>query len=117
MRWIALLMVVAIVGGCFGGPFRTPSHSERLSSGASIEVTRFMLVWGSEPDHPDDHTSSGDCLSMEYVMAAPAATPAQREAEALQAFELMRATSEQWGFRTAELAAFPSLERKGRYDF
>ena len=32
-----------------------------------------------------------------------------------QVFELIRPISEQWGFTTASVAAFPSPERSGKY--
>ena len=117
MRPTVLLLAALSVAGC-DGPFRTPWHAERLPSGTVIKVTAFELVWGNEPDHPDDHTLGGDCLSMEYVMADPNADASRREAEARQAFDaLARTASEQWQFRSAELLAFRQLERKGRYDF
>jgi len=118
MRSTSLLLSMLLFAGCGDGPFRTPWHAEQLPSGATIKVTAFQLVWGNETGHPDEHTMGGDCLSMEYVMAEVAADVSQREAEAQQAFDkLVRAASEQWGFRTAELSAFPRLERKGHYDF
>jgi hypothetical protein len=118
MRWTLLPLTLLLIAGCDENmTFRTPTHAERLPSGATVKVTSFNLVWGNEGDHPDEHTQSGDCLAMEYVMAEPNADVSKREAEALQAFELVRATSELWGFKTAELSAFPKIERKGHYDF
>jgi hypothetical protein len=108
----ALLLACALIlAGC--GPSRTLWHDERLPSGRTIRVTSFMLVWGAEHD---DRDANHDCFALEYVMADPQADVKTREAEAAEAFELVRPASERWGFGTATLAAFRTLERKGRYD-
>lgn len=105
-------LVLAATGGC-DSRFHTLWHGERLPSGNTVKVTSFQLVWGIEHD---DRDVGKDALAIEYVMAEPGAGPAHRQAEALQVFELVRPVSEQWGFRTASLAAFPTLKRRGRYD-
>ena len=114
MKCAAIMFVLALVfvAGC-DGPFRTLWHGENLASGGSIKVTSFNLVWGVEHD---DRDVNQDCFAIEYVTAKPEADVAQREAEAAQVFELIRPVSEQWGLRTAQMAAFPTLDRKGNYD-
>ena len=107
-----VVLATAWLAGC-GGPFRPLWHDTKLPSGRTIKVTSFNLVWGVEHD---DRDVSQDSFALEYVMTDPDAAPAQREAEAAEVFELVRAASEQWGFRTATLAAFRQAERKGRYD-
>jgi hypothetical protein len=114
MRKLAcvLLLPLAIAAGC-DEHFRTVWHGETLASGSMVKVTSFNLVWGTDDDDRDVHK---DSFAIEYVTADPGADTVRREAEALQVFELVRPVSEQWGFRSATLAAFPILERKGHYD-
>jgi len=112
---VALLFLLA---GCNGpaGPFRTAWHPEKLSSGTTVKVTAFDLVWGAGHGD-DDHVMGPDCFKITYVTAlAAGADIAQRDAEALQAFELVRPISEQWRMRAAEVAAIPTLEYTGSYD-
>ena len=109
---LGLILALVLVAGC-DGPFRTLWHGENLASGGSVKVTSFNLVWGVEHDDRDVNT---DSFAIEYVTANPGADVAQREAEAAQVFELIRPVSEQWGLRTAQMAAFPTLARKGHYD-
>lgn len=101
-----------LLAGC-DNHFHALWHGKNLPSGNAIKVTSFNLTWGIEHD---DRDVGKDCFAIEYVTANPGADAKAREAEALQAFELVRPVSEQWGFRVASLAAFPTLERKGRYD-
>ena len=102
-----------LAAGC-DGPFRTPWHAQTLASGTTIKVTSFDLVWGGEHD---DHALGPDCFALQYVSAHPDADAQQREAEAVEAFELVRGVSEQWGLREATVAAIPTLEyRGGPYD-
>jgi hypothetical protein len=111
---ILLVLVLVCFAGCDGdGPFRTPWHAEKLASGAAIKVTSFNLVWGAEHD---DHALGKDCFAIEYVMSDPGADAKGREAEAVEAFELVRPASEQWGFREATVAAIPTVEHRGLYD-
>lgn len=51
------------------------------------------------------------------ISANPQADAQKREREALEVFELIRPTSELWGFTSAELSGFPTLTRKGHYYF
>ncbi len=114
-RWpcLALLALPALLA-CAGSHTRTLWHDTKLPSGKVVKVTSFNLVWGLEHDA---RTPADDCLAMEYVSALPGADGKAREAEAQEVFELARVASEQFDFRTATLAGFPSLERKGAYDF
>ena len=114
---ILLVLAVASVAGCDvlfgGGPFRTPWHPETLPSGRTIKITSFNLVWGAEHD---EHTLGSDCFAIEYVMPHPDADDKQRNAEAVEVFELVRPASEQWKFREATVAAIPTLDHRGPYD-
>ena len=114
-RGILLVLLLVFVAGCdgFDGPFHTPWHAETLASGDKVKVTRFDLVWGNEHD---DHALGGDCFAIEYVTSYPDADASRREAEAAAVFELVRAASEQWGFREATVAAIPTLEYRGLHD-
>lgn len=107
-----LVSAFAFLAGC-GETYRHVWHEETLSSGAKIKVTSFNLVWGAEHD---DHALGGDCFSIEYVVSDPGADVQHREAEAALVFELLRPVSEQWAFSSAQMLAFPTLERRGRYD-
>jgi hypothetical protein len=111
---VALLLLLT---GCNGsdGPFRTAWHPEKLASGSTVKVTAFDLVWGAGHGD-DDHVMGPDCFKITYVTALSGADIPQRDAEALQAFELVRPVSEQWGLRSAEVAAIPTLEHRGPYD-
>jgi hypothetical protein len=111
---VALLLLLS---GCNGldGPFRIPWHPEKLASGRTLKVTAFDLVWGAGHGD-DDHVMGPDCFKITYVTALPGANIQQRDAEALQAFELVRPVSEQWGLRTAEVAAIPKLQYSASYD-
>jgi hypothetical protein len=112
MRYLGILLVLVLLAGC-DGPFRTPWHAQTLASGDTIKVTSFNLVWGSEHD---DHALGKDCFALEYVTSYPGADFKRREDEAVEAFELVRPASEQWGFREATVAAIPTLEHRGLYD-
>ena len=88
-------------------------REQRLASGRTIKVTSFNLTWGVEHD---ERPPANDALALEYVWSAADLDVKRREAEAVEAFELIRPICEQWGFRTASLAGFPALTRKGAYD-
>jgi hypothetical protein len=110
----SLLCGLVLVALCGCGEYHSVWREQRLPSGKSIRVTAFNLVWGA--DH-DDHALGGDCFSMEYVTSSPDADPKSHALEAVEVFELMRPASELWGFKSAELAGFPTVDRKGHYDF
>ncbi len=105
---LVLVFVFVSVAGC-DGPFRTPWHAETLASGGSIKVTSFNLVWGSEHD---EHVLGQDCFAIEYVTSYPDADEKRREAEAAEAFELVRPVSEQWGFRRSHRRGNPDARRQ-----
>src|SRR5262245_56942110 len=107
-----VVATIALLSGCGGAP-RPLWHDVKLPSGKTVKVTSFNMVWGIEHDERD---AAKDSFALEYVMTDPQADVARREAEAREVFELVRPASEQWGFPTASLAAFKTVERKGRYD-
>ena len=109
----SLILGMMMVGPIGCGDYQGVWREQKLPSGRSVKVTSFNLVWGAEHD---DHALGGDCFSMEYVVAKPEADPRSRAQEAVEVFELMRPASELWGFNSAELAAFPTVARKGHYD-
>lgn len=106
-----VVLAVLFAGGC--GSYRPIWHDQKLPSGKTVKVTSFHLVWGVEHDERDP---TKDCFALEYVSADPQADPSRREAEATEVFELIRTVSEQWGFQTASIAGFPTIEREGKYD-
>jgi hypothetical protein len=115
-RQASSIALVLLLTGCNGeGPFRTAWHPEKLASGSTIKVTALDLVWGAGHGD-DDHVMGSDSFKITYVTALSNADIPQRDAEALQAFELVRPVSEQWGLRSAEVAAIPTLEHVGAYD-
>ncbi len=101
-----------MLGGC-SGDFHSVWREQTLPSGKVVKVTSMNLVWGVEHD---ERSPEKDCFSMEFVSNQPQAEPAAREQEAREVFELMRPVSEQWGFKHAEMAGFPTIQRKGHYD-
>jgi hypothetical protein len=105
-------VLLAALCGC--GVYHSPWREQRLPSGRHVKVTSFNLVWGAEHD---DHALGGDCFSIEYVTTKPEADPKTRAQEAVEVFELIRPVAELWGFKSAELAGFPTVVRKGHYDF
>jgi hypothetical protein len=112
-RAVLPALVLLFAAGC-DDHFRTLWHGEKLPSGSMIKVTSFNLVWGIEHD---DRDVGQDSFAIEYVTAIPGSDVKNREGEAREVFAaLVRPASEQWGFHMASLAAFPTLQRKGRYD-
>ncbi len=109
----SLLLVLCL--GCGDGPdgFRRRTLEQRLRSGKVIKVTSCLLTWGVE--HGERHANQ-DSFALEYVTSIPPSATDELDREALEVFELIRPISEQWGFSTASVAAFPSAERTGKYD-
>lgn len=99
---------------CGCGDCRMPSREQKLPSGKTVRVTDLHLAWGGEHEgrEPDK-----DDLEMEFVSANPVAPPQARAAEAREVFELIRPTAELWGMHTAVVSAYPTLQRKGKFDF
>lgn len=87
-------------------------REQRLPSGRIIKVTSFLLAWGVEHN---ERFPEQDSLSLDYVSSVPGADSASIDQEAIEVFELVRPASEQWGFKSATLSAFPSTTRKGQY--
>lgn len=88
-------------------------RDQALSSGTHVKVTSFNLVWGVEHK---DRNKGVDQLALEYVSSFTNGDEQGRERELLEVFELIRPASEQWGFDHAQVAAFPTIKRKGKYD-
>jgi hypothetical protein len=107
------LLKLSCVGCSEAGGFSQPTLEQRLASGKSIRVTSCLLVWGVEHGerHPDQ-----DSYALEYVSALPSTAGKELDQEALEAFELIRPVSEQWGFSRASVSAFTSVERTGTYN-
>jgi hypothetical protein len=113
------LACVLLVGGVvalfyLSGPrYHQVLRAQRLASGATVNITSFNLVWGAEHDERD---TTKDCFALAYVSAFPDRDAVGREQELHDVFELIRPVSEQWRFDKATVAAFPTTERKGKYD-
>jgi hypothetical protein len=113
---LALALSLIILSGCGREEgFRTLFHEESLPSGHAVKVTMMALVWGGRPGD-DGCTMGSDCFHLEFVSNDPNAEVPKRIAEAQEVFELIRPSSEQWGFTNAELLGFKQLERTGDYD-
>jgi hypothetical protein len=108
---LAFLLAVPSLLCCSG--FHTLWHDQVLPSGKTIKVTSFHLVWGIEHD---ERNADNDSFALEYVSAVPKADLAAQEQEALEVFELIRPVSELWGFKSAYISGFATVERKGGYE-
>lgn len=106
-----VVLTISLLAGCGGGS--QPLWHDQKPSGRTITVTSCFLVWGSDHDERD---ACKDSFALEYVTADLQADVTGREAEATEVFEVIRPVSEQWGFRSATVAGYPSVERKGRYN-
>ena len=84
-----------------------------LPSGMKIKVASFNFVRDREDR---DRTQNKDWFALEYVSSVNCAESEARNKEALEAFELIRPISEQWGLHTALIAAFQSPKRNGAYE-
>lgn len=87
-------------------------REQMLRSGTTVKVTSFNIYWGVE--HKDRRTRD-DGFGMEYVSSITHEDLGALDREASEVFELIRAVSEQWGFGTATISAFPTTKRKGPY--
>src|SRR6185369_2092216 len=112
---VATILTAVVVIGCGQQVFTPLYHDETLPSGEKVKITSFNLVWGGRPGD-DGCTGGSDCLSVEFVSNHPDADPAKKEKEAREVFELIRPTSEQWGFSNAQVMAFRQVQRTGDYD-
>jgi hypothetical protein len=95
-----------------GSQIRSIFHDQVLPSGKTVKVTMCNFAWGVE--HADRHVRD-DCFVLEYVSTVPHGDPAAVDRETLEAFELIRPVSELWGLNVANVSAFPSVQRKGKY--
>jgi hypothetical protein len=115
LRIFAIAVAMAISPGCVNeqGTSHAPIREQRLPSGKMVKVVSCLLAWGVEHDerHPDQ-----DAFALEYVSSVPRVPPQDLEREAVEAFELIRPMSEQWGLPTATVAALRSPERTGTWD-
>jgi len=87
-------------------------HEQTLASGKKIKVTSFYLTWGIEHD---ERQTERDGFQMEYASSDSRLSEADVDNETKEAFELFRPMAELWGFQSAEVAAFPTTARKGKY--
>ncbi len=109
--------LIVLIASCLAGcdqEFRPIWHSVTLASGAVVKVTSMNLVWGVEHDSRDERQ---DCFALEFVSAIADSDEPARQRELSDVFELVRPASETWGFNSASIARFPTIERKGHYDF
>jgi len=109
----ALILLLCVACGSQDGSFHPPTKEVHLQSGKVIRVTSCFLAWGA--DH-DQRLASQDAFALEYVSPALASAPEELDREAREAFELIRPISEQWGFVSASVSAFPTAERTGKYE-
>jgi len=108
---IAVSAVVALF--FFAGPqIRTVSHEVVLPSGKVIKVTACHFAWGVEHDERD---VARDSFALEYVSTVPHTDLGAVDRETVETFELIRPISELWGIHVASVAAFPAVQRKGKY--
>jgi len=66
-------------------------------------------------EHGERHPNQ-DSFSLEYVTSLAPSASQELDQEAREVFELIRPLSERWGFSTASVSAFRSVERTGKYD-
>ena len=114
LRRLSAPLLLALCLGCGeSGAFTPPTLEQRLPSGKVIKVTSCLLTWGVE--HGERHPNQ-DSFSLEYVTSIPPAASSELDQEAVEVFELIRPVSERWGFSTASVSAFASVERTGKYN-
>lgn len=111
-RWVLLLLALLVSSCAPAGSFQPPTCEQRLSSGKTVHVTSCLLVWGVEHEQ---RFPNQDAFALEYVTSVSLSAEEVLDTEALEVFELIRPVSEQWGFSTASVAAFPIAERTGPY--
>jgi hypothetical protein len=104
-------MVVALF--FFSGPqVRSTSHKVVLPSGKAVEVTMCNFAWGVEHAERDVQK---DCFVLEYMSTVPHKDLTAVDRETLEVFELIRPISELWGLDVANVSAFPTVNRRGKY--
>jgi hypothetical protein len=108
-----VILVALLSTACFGGDFHAPIRDQRLPSGKVVKVLSCVLAWGDEHDgrEPDK-----DVFALDYLSSVPRDPAQALEQEAVDAFELIRPISEQWGLLTATVTALRTPDRTGTYD-
>jgi hypothetical protein len=109
----AVGLAILLWGGC-GGDFHELWREQKLPAGGSVKVKSLQIAWGAEHDEP--RHAERDCFVLQFVYAAPDAGAEAHEREAKEVFELIRPVSEQWGFTSAELMAYATIELDRHYD-
>lgn len=114
----ALFALLLPVGALFALWYLNSDHrpvyrEQKLPSGETIKVTSFYLTWGVEHE---ERLPDRDSFALEYISSRPGMEEAAVDLETIAAFELIRPAAELWGFTTASVAAFPTEQRKGRYN-
>jgi hypothetical protein len=108
---VAVAVVMALL--VFPGPqVRSISHRVVLASGKAVDVTLCTFAWGIEHAERDVRK---DCFVLEYVSTVPHSDASAVDRETSEVFELIRPVSELWGLDAAQVSAFPTVERKGKY--
>ena len=108
-----LLLLAALAGLWFlEGDSRPIFRDHILPSGKTIKITSFNLVWGV---YHEERKTNDDNFQVEYVSSFAHEDQRALNQEALEVFELIRPVSEQWGFNSATISIFPTIQRKGRY--
>jgi len=111
----ACLCAVGAVGAAFllvGPQIRAIAHDVALPSGKVIQVTACHFAWGVE--HGERHLSH-DSFVLEYVSTVSHIDQAAVDRETMETFELIRPISELWGLNVANVSAFPTIQRQGKY--
>ena len=114
MLVITTALLLALLG-CGDEGFHPVSREQVLPTGKKVTVTSCMLVWGARPGD-DGCVMGSDCFHLEFVSHDPKASEDKRTLEAQEVFELIRPSSESWGFTNAEMLAFQQVKRTGDYD-
>ena len=116
---LGAILAVLLAGGTivalffFSGPqVRSISHKVVLPSGKAVEVTMCNFAWGVEHAERDVQK---DSFVLEYVSTVPHTDLAAVDRETLEVFELIRPVSELWGLDMANVSAFPTVNRRGKY--
>ena len=114
--WLIAAGIVAFVwSGCGGdGAFHEPWREQALPSGKTVKVKSLQIAWGVKHDEP--RRPERDCFVLQFVYALPEAGAEAHAQEAREVFELIRPISEQWGFTSAELMAYATVEPDRHYD-
>ncbi len=110
---VAFCVVAFVWCGC-GGEFHEAWRDQTLASGKSVKVKSLQIAWGVEHDEP--RHADRDCFVLQFVYGAPQGGDEALAREAKEVFELIRPISEQWGFASAELMAYSTVEASRHYD-